>query len=150
MRRLYMASNDVIYEDQTQIGTVFNDGTTTPVMVLTADLLMSEMGIHAAGYTGPNPDHAEMTVIIGDCPQRYVELFHSLPSIAILPNPVTLATMQIGQYVDYPNSHFTAEHLDALLTWDGLGFVQTDTLVDLCRKLNALSPLFDLKLESAI
>lgn len=151
MRRLYMANDDVMYSDQTQVGTVFNDdGTTTPVMLFNADLLMSEMGVHSLPYSGTNPDHAEMTVIIGNCPERNVELFHSLPSVAILPNPVTLATMQIGQYVDYPNSHFTAAHLDALMSWDGLGFLQTDTVLDLCRKLNALSPVFDLKLENAI
>lgn len=141
---------DLMEDGEVQVGTSFNtDGSSEPVLQKIGTLFDSRFGWHGMYYPGSG-DYSETALIIAgfaDGDDRSMDLFHAIEPVAILPNPVFDAAKPLSEHVDAPGYRFTSEHLDCLVSWANLGFVPSDTVVDLCRKAQVLNPLFDLQLS---
>jgi hypothetical protein len=143
-----MAAN-FMTDGQIQTGTTFAaDGTPAPVMTKVSTLFSSGFGATGIYYQGVEDDYSEMALVITDFDDDQKEqLFQSLDEVAILPNPVTDAALPLSQHVDRPGYRFTSESLECLTTWQDLGCLESDTVVDLCTRAHALNGIFDLGLN---
>lgn len=83
----------------------------------------------------PNDNCFLMTSLSHD--ERWEDLFHSHPDVAILPHPTQDGRMPLSQHIGRPGYKFTQAHLD-LLTSSPLfkpAIVGTDSLIDVLNKL---------------
>jgi hypothetical protein len=128
------------------------DGSTTPVMQPVGSLFDPAFGVHGIYYPDApdtEEDYSGMALAIaGFADDRLMDIFHAIPGVAILPNPVYDASTPLSAHVGAAGYNFTDEHLDCLLTWTGLGVVASDTVITLCAKARAFNPIFDLKLST--
>jgi len=72
--------------------------------------------------------------------ERYEDMFHAHPEVAILPNPTVDGNKMLKDHVGSASYKFLEHHLDALKNHATLGAAGTDTVIDLARKASAIHP----------
>jgi len=136
MRRLYVLPKEV-WSGMVQTGTrALPDGSSEPVYVPMIQLFHPMIGSHYLDL--PNGMVLMMTSFDHD--ERYEDLFHAHPAVAILPHPASDGKKPLKSHVGAPGYKFEQRHLDALKGHQDLGILESDTVLDVARKASALHP----------
>ena len=75
-----------------------------------------------------------------DHDERSEDLFHAHPAVAILPHPSIEGNKPLKSHVGAAGYKFTHRHLEALTSHPHLGIVETDSVLDIARKVSAIHP----------
>lgn len=150
MRRLYVLPNsslrvlgpngEFIRWAEMQTGLDYSTDPPTPVMQAIAGLFHPVIG---SRHLDLGDGLILLTTAFDN--ERYEDLFHGLPDVAILPNPTLDGNMPLKQHIGHAGYKFTQKHLDAIIGHPRIGAVETDSVLDLFRKAAAISPDFKLR-----
>ena len=141
MRRLYVVPRSLMF-GSIQTGTRPGpDGEPQPVMTETNRLMHPIIGWHALDLPG---DLLLMSTSF-DHNERYEDIFHAHPEVAILPNPTLDGNKPLKTHIGAAGYRFTQAHLDAITSHAPLGALESDTVLDLFRKAEQVHPLVRLR-----
>lgn len=138
MRRLYIVPRSLML-GAIQVGTEQTSAGPKPVMMDTCRLIHPMLGWHAVDLPGPE-DFLLMITSFGHS-EAAEDLFHAHPEVAILPHPTLDGNTPLKQHVGREGYKFAQQHLDALTSHPNLGVQETDTILTLAKKAEAIHPL---------
>jgi hypothetical protein len=122
-----------------QVGTHHGADGQKPVMMDTCRLIHPMLGWHAVDLGGP--EDLLLMVTSFDHSEAAEDLFHGHPEVAILPHPTFHGNMPLKQHLGREGYKFAQKHLDTLTSHPGLGVQETDTVLTLAKKAEAIHPL---------